>query len=87
VQNLPLVSKLGDSGASIKSLKLLLEKAGFYQGLSTELFDEAMLAAVKRFQAARGIEADGVVGDRTLLLLYRAGDLVEVPRLVAKGES
>jgi len=87
VQNLPLVSKLGDSGESIKSLKLLLERAGFYRGLTTELFDEEMLAAVKRFQSARGIEADGVVGDRTLLLLYRAGDLVGVPRLVEKGES
>jgi general secretion pathway protein A len=87
VQNLPLVSRLGDSGESIKSLKLLLEKAGFYRGLSTELFDEEMLASVKRFQAARGIDVDGVVGDRTLLLLYRASDLVEVPRLVGKGES
>jgi len=87
VQNLPLVSRLGDSGEAIKSLKLLLEKAGFYRGLATELFDEEMLASVKRFQAARGIDADGVVGDRTLLLLYRASDLVEVPRLVEKGES
>ncbi len=87
VLNLPLVSKLGDSGESIKSLKLLLEKAGFYLGLSNDLFDEEMLASVKRFQAARGIDVDGVVGDRTLLLLYRASDLVEVPRLVEKGES
>jgi general secretion pathway protein A len=87
VQNLPLVSRLGDRGESIKSLKLLLEKAGFYRGLSTELFDEEMLASVKRFQAARGIDVDGVVGDRTLLLLYRASDLVTVPRLVEKGES
>ncbi|MDD2336167.1 MAG: peptidoglycan-binding protein, partial [Geobacteraceae bacterium] len=87
VQNLPLVSRLGDSGESIKSLKILLEKAGFYRGLPTEQFDEEMLASVKRFQAARGIEVDGIVGDRTLLLLYRAGKLIEVPRLVEKGES
>lgn len=87
VQNLPLVSRLGDSGESIKSLKLLLEKAGFYRGLPTEQFDEEMLASVKRFQAARGIEVDGIVGDRTLLLLYRAGKLIKVPRLVVKGES
>lgn len=87
VQNLPLVSRLGDSGESIKNLKLLLEKTGYYRGLPTELFDEEMLASVKRFQAARGIEVDGVVGDRTLLLLYRAGNLVEVPRLAEKGES
>jgi general secretion pathway protein A len=87
VQNLPLISKVGDNGESIKSLKSLLQKAGFYQGLPTDLFDEEMLASVKRFQAAQGIEADGVVGGRTLLLLYRAGDLVKVPRLVEKEES
>ncbi len=87
VQNLPLVSRLGDSGESIKNLKLLLEKTGYYRGLPTEQFDDEMLASVKRFQAARGIEVDGVVGDQTLLLLYRAGNLVEVPRLAEKGES
>jgi general secretion pathway protein A len=87
VLNLPLVSRAGNSGESIRNLKLLLTKAGFYRGPSTELFDEAMLVSVKRFQAAQGIEVDGVVGGRTLLLLYRAGGTVEVPRLVQKGES
>jgi hypothetical protein len=87
VLNLPLVSRAGNSGESIRNLKLLLTKAGFYRGPSTELFDEAMLVSVKRFQAAQGIEVDGVVGGRTLLLLYRAGGTVEVPRLVQKGEE
>lgn len=87
VRNLPLVSKLGDKGESIKSLKLLLEKAGFYQGPATTLFDGQMSEAVKHFQAAQGIDPDGVVGGRTLLLLYRAGGAVRAPGLDAKGES
>ena len=87
VQNLPLVSRLGDSGESVRSLKILLQKAGFYQGELTLLFDDEMLASVKRFQAAQGIEPDGVVGGRTLLLLYRAGGVVKVPTLEVKRES
>jgi general secretion pathway protein A len=87
VRNLPLVSRLGDNGESIKRLKQLLEKAGFYQGPATALFDTETSEAVKRFQAAQSIEPDGVVGGRTLLLLYRAGGAVEVPGLDVKGES
>ncbi len=87
VRNLPQVSRLGDNGESIKSLKLLLEKAGFFQGPATTLFDAEMSEAVQRFQTAQGIEPDGVVGGRTLLLLYRAGGAVEVPGLDVKGES
>lgn len=84
--NLPLVSRAGDSGTTISEIKHLLAKAGYFNGQPTEDFDEAMLAAVKAFQAAQGIEADGVVGGQTLLLLYRAGGTVAAPRLVKKGE-
>lgn len=87
VRNLPLVSRLGDNGESVKSLKLLLERAGFFHGSATPLFDDEMFSAIKRFQAAQGIEVDGVVGGRTLLLLYRAGGAVQAPRLEVKGES
>jgi general secretion pathway protein A len=86
VLNLPLVSRRGDSGEPIQSLKQLLAKAGFYRGPFTDVFDEPMLASVKRFQAAQGIEADGIVGGRTLLLLYRTGGTVSAPRLAKKGE-
>lgn len=85
--DLPLASRLGDTGEPIKSLKQHLAKAGFYRGPFTTVFDEPMLAAVKRFQAAQGIEADGIVGGQTLLLLYRAGGTVSALRLVRKGES
>jgi general secretion pathway protein A len=87
VLNLPLTSRLGDSGESIRSLKQLLAKAGFYRGPFGDVFDEAMQASVKRFQAAEGIKADGVVGGQTLLLLYRADGTVPALRLVKKGES
>jgi general secretion pathway protein A len=86
VLNLPLASRLGDTGEPIKSLKHLLAKAGFYRGSFTGVFDEPMLASVKRFQSAQGIEADGIVGGRTLLLLYRTGGTVSAPRLAKKGE-
>lgn len=85
--NLPLVSRAGDSGKTISDIKHLLAKAGYFKGQPTEDFDEAMEAAVRAFQAAQGIEVDGVVGGQTLLLLYRAGGTAATPRLAKKGES
>jgi general secretion pathway protein A len=85
--NIPAVTKTGTSGESIRTLKKLLRGAGFYQGPVNDVFDEAAVAAVRRFQAANGLEPDGMVGNQTLLLLYRAGGMSASPRLVKKGES
>lgn len=85
--NIPPVAKTGTRGESIRTLKKMLRGAGFYQGPVNDVFDDAAVAAVRRFQAANGLEPDGVVGNQTLLLLYRAGGMSASPRLVKKGES
>lgn len=85
--NIPPVTKTGTSGESIRTLKKMLRGAGVYQGPVNDVFDDAAVAAVRRFQAANGLEPDGVVGNQTLLLLYRAGGMSASPRLVKKGES
>jgi general secretion pathway protein A len=44
-------------------------------------YDEALIGAVKRFQAERGLSVDGVAGPRTLILLSNAVMAPDVPYL------
>ena len=87
IMGIPTVSRRGTKGDVIKKLKQLLMRAGFPSGAMTDVYDEAAISAVKQFQATQGIEPDGIVGSRTLLLLYRAGGAISPPRLAKKGES
>jgi len=87
VMNIPAVNRRGSSGEAIANVRRLLMRAGYLQGPLKDVYDEAAIAAVKQFQASQGIEPDGMVGSRTLLLLYRAGGAVSSPRLAKKGES
>ena len=70
----------------IKKLQGLLKEAGFYSRPLTGVYDGDTRSAVKAFQSSRGIEADGIVGAQTLMLLYRSINRFEVPTLTA-GEK
>jgi len=59
----------------------LLVKAGFAKAGKSGIFDGATVSALKEFQKARGVAADGKLGIQTLLLLYRYGGSFSVPRL------
>jgi len=59
----------------------MLAKAGFPKAGKSGTFDGATVAALKEFQKARGVAADGKLGVQTLLLLYRNGGSFSVPRL------
>lgn len=56
----------GSSGEAVKRLQERLKEFGFYQGDITSNFDEKTEAAVKAFQEADGLAADGIVGVGTL---------------------
>ena len=73
----------GTKGDHIKRLQGLFREAGAYSGLSTGVYDGDTLSAVKKFQSSKGIEQDGIIGGKTLMLLYRSIDRFEVPRLTA----
>lgn len=47
-------------------------------------FDDALRAAVTRFQRSRGLDADGLVGTRTLIALNNADPLHEAPALIRR---
>ncbi len=60
---------LGDKGAAVIALQKHLKAAGLYTGKVTGTFDEATEAAVKAFQAAKGLEASGIAGGKTFKAL------------------
>lgn len=57
--------KQGASGAAVKNLQQALAKAGFSPGAADGQFGPKTDAAVKSFQRAKGLVADGIVGPKT----------------------
>lgn len=79
--NLPTGMSPGSKGEHIERLQDLLSEAGAYSMPLTGVYDGNTVSAVKEFQYSKGIEADGIVGSQTLMLLYRSIDRFKVPRL------
>lgn len=72
---------VGAKGEPVRELQSLLKEAGTYAGAQTGHYDDGTLAAVRKFQALKGIEQDGIAGEQTLIALYRAIDRFDGPRL------
>lgn len=72
----------GSSGKHVRELQGLLAQAGTYRGPITGKYDGQTLSAVREFQSAKRIEPDGVVGQKTLMLLYRADGRFETTGLL-----
>lgn len=62
------VLQLGDRGEQVGSVQKRLSLAGFSSG-DNGLFDQATQGAVERFQHAKGLKVDGIVGKQTLAAL------------------
>lgn len=62
--NLPIL-RLGDSGESVKELQSQLTQLGYYEGKIDGEFGTSTRLAVAKFQAAKGLSSDGVVGGST----------------------
>jgi peptidoglycan hydrolase-like protein with peptidoglycan-binding domain len=51
----------------VADLKKMLQKAGLYQGLIDEVFDEQLVQSISAFQEKYGVEpVDGTAGPKTL---------------------
>ncbi len=83
----PPLTVPGSKGAGVRRLQQLLAAAGCYAGEPNGVYDGKTAAAVRKFQAGRGVTADGRVGEQTLLLLYQSDGSFASPRLARKGES
>ncbi|MDR1130813.1 MAG: spore cortex-lytic enzyme [Oscillospiraceae bacterium] len=58
--------KKGSSGGTVSQIQTVLKDQGFYTGSVDGAFGSATETAVKNFQKARGLTADGKVGPATL---------------------
>lgn len=66
--------KLNSSGAAVKSMQQKLKKLGYYTATETGNAGPKTIEAVKKFQSANGLTADGVAGPATLAKIDAAYD-------------
>lgn len=65
-----VVIKKGASGTFVYLIEFILSAKGYYTGAMDASFGSGLQAAVKAFQKAVGLEADGVVGAETWYKLF-----------------
>lgn len=69
----------GDKGENVKQLQRVLRLLGHYDGNVDGSYGPQTTKAVKAFQAANGLESDGVAGPKTLDALRKAELFTDVP--------
>lgn len=69
----------GDRGENVRQLQGILRLAGYYDGEIDGSYGPQTTGAVKAFQAANGLEEDGVAGPKTLEALRRVRPFADVP--------
>lgn len=78
---------LGDKGEPVRDLQQRLKEKGHYSGDIDGKFGQKTFDAVKAFQKAKGLKADGKVGDKTWALLTSDKAPNPTLRLKDKGEA
>ncbi|HEX3237939.1 MAG TPA: peptidoglycan-binding domain-containing protein [Gaiellaceae bacterium] len=64
--------KPGDTGSQVKTLQQALAALGYSAGKPDGVYGPSTTSAVERFQLAKGLDEDGVVGPATLAKLQSA---------------
>ena len=67
--------RFGYTGLDVKYTMQRLYDLGFYNGKIDEKFGSGMMKALKAFQKKNGLTADGVVGPKTITVLFSANAL------------
>jgi peptidoglycan hydrolase-like protein with peptidoglycan-binding domain len=65
------ILKIDSSGDAVKIVQNVLKMNGFYKGSVDGIFGPITEAAVKKFQTAKGLSADGIVGPKTWYALSK----------------
>lgn len=81
----PAKSEEGDSGYDVVKLQQALECLGYYKGNIDGVYGADTVAAVKRFQAKRGMKEDGVAGASTIRVLF--GSVAATSGATSSGSS
>ncbi len=71
--------KLGCKGADVQALQKRLKTLGYFKATVTTTFGPVTLAAVKAFQKAKHLTADGIVGRATHKALYAGVSAAPTP--------
>ncbi len=66
----PSPTRKGSSGTNVVKLQQALECLGYYTGAIDGDYGAGTVAAVKRFQKNRGMNADGIAGSATISILF-----------------
>lgn len=77
----------GASGPSVEKLQQMLAEAGYLKAPPSGQYDGATQDAVRRLQAARGLQETGDATTLTQIILYNALPKYERPKLVGTGDS
>lgn len=91
------LSKMGSTGKEVSEIQSRLKKWGYYSGKVDGIFGTQTRNAVIKFQKKNGLDADGIVGAKTLAALgisstgaYNSADYELLARIIsaeARGES
>lgn len=91
------LSKIGSTGSEVSEIQGLLKEWGYYNGAVDGIFGTETRNAVIKFQKTNGLNADGIVGSKTLAALgisgknsYTSADYELLARIIsaeARGES
>lgn len=60
------LSKFGSTGTEVRQIQTALKRQGYYTGSIDGIYGSGTQAAVRKFQAAKGLTVDGVCGANTL---------------------
>jgi len=78
IKSMGAAYKQGSKGEQVRIIQTKLKESKYYSGTVDGVFGPKTTAAVKAFQKAKGLKADGVVGDKTLKALGFSNDSVTV---------
>lgn len=75
-----VVISIGEQGESVRAIQQRLRDYGYYTGAVDGIYGQGTYEAVRRFQQANGLNADGIVGDATIaaLGLMLGGDRMNI---------
>jgi peptidoglycan hydrolase-like protein with peptidoglycan-binding domain len=79
--------KLGSKGSGVTKLQTELKKLGYFSGKATGYFGSVTKAAVKKFQAKKGISTTGTLGPQTAEALYSTGTSSRSPKVKVQSAA
>ncbi len=77
----------GDQGPDVISLQKALAELGYLNGAADGIFGTGTMTAVKNFQTANGLAADGIAGSMTQDALYRQATITPIPETTASPDD